>query len=42
MSKESKAEFDMAPLLIVALMILAGLCVWCIARTPEVFLQGAK
>jgi multidrug efflux pump subunit AcrB len=37
MRNESETEFDIAALVILALMILAGLCVWLIVSLPEGF-----
>jgi hypothetical protein len=42
MDKKIREDMGMAPLMIVGLMILAGLCVWCIAVMPDGFLPGAK
>jgi hypothetical protein len=42
MFKKSMEEFGMAPLMIVGLMILAGLCCWCIAIMPDGFLPVLK
>jgi hypothetical protein len=42
MDKKIREELGMAPLMIVGLMILAGLCVWCIAVMPDGFLPVMK